>query len=300
MWSASSGSRGRRRFWRTTFVTFEQKGERDHHARRGRSACSPAFSTATPGICKSTGRLFCRRNSMWMSGPPEGTCGLGGGRSTDGRATAQTSSGSIDLKLVRGAVEARDSGGNIRLEESGGDVFAQTSSGSIHLHRVAGDVEARDSGGDVSIDEAGGAVLAETSSGSIKIKSARGNVVARDSGGDISVEKARSGPLAARTSERVDQAGGECRREGVSLKDSGGNLSVSDTSGDDLEAQTSSEARSESALGVKGKSVLVGIPAATSAWSRLAAAWRPELRAGRSRSDWFMERLRRKTPVATW
>src|SRR6266480_2832962 len=155
----------------------------------------------------------------------------------EGAVITRTSSGSIDLGAISGAIESSNSGGDILVAHAGGDLVAHTSSGSIKVQTASGKVEASNSGGDIRVDEAAKDVVASTSSGSITIKKVNGGVEAKNSGGDINIETA-SGDVAAQTSSgsiSVKRANGKR----VNVKNSGGAVRLGEIEGD-MVAQTSS------------------------------------------------------------
>jgi len=131
---------------------------------------------------------------------------------------AKTSSGAIKIKIAKGPVDVRNSGGDIGVGEAAESVKAETSSGTIRIQTVKGAVEARNSGGDISIGDAGNQVTARTSSGSITVKSAKGRVNANNSGGNIEVKAAHAAVQASTSSgtivaDLVGQPTEECRLE---------------------------------------------------------------------------------------
>ena len=121
-----------------------------------------------------------------------------------GSARLRTSGGGIDVKNVKGGVEANTSGGGIRLESIEGLVRAHTSGGGIHADDVRGDIDAGTSGGDVRLLHIDGKVRANTSGGGVQceIVGANRGISATTSGGGIRLTMPRniSGTLDARTS----------------------------------------------------------------------------------------------------
>jgi hypothetical protein len=106
-----------------------------------------------------------------------------------GDATVDDSSGSIDIRNVRGNLSVRDSSGEIDISEVSGDVrIPRDSSGSIDIKHV---------GGSVTIDD--------DSSGSIDIRDVKrnvtigddgsGSIYVSDVGGDFSVASKGSGSI---------------------------------------------------------------------------------------------------------
>ncbi|MEA2909895.1 MAG: hypothetical protein QOJ15_1976 [Bradyrhizobium sp.] len=145
-----------------------------------------------------------------------------------GKAVIRTSSGSIELHKARAGVEASDAGGDIRVGDAASDVMANTSSGSIKLANVKGAVEVKNAGGDIAIESADGSVKAATSSGSIKIKAVKGDLAARNAGGDIIIGEAGNDVVAQTSSGsiRIKSANGS-----VEARNAGGDISVQDATG---------------------------------------------------------------------
>jgi DUF4097 and DUF4098 domain-containing protein YvlB len=117
----------------------------------------------------------------------------GGGievRNLRGDLEADTSGGSIHLKDIKGKSRVETSGGGIEAIDIDGPLHAETSGGSIETQRTAGDVRLHSSGGGIHIREAGGRVEADTSGGSIEASFTRGNARGgslESSGGGITV-----------------------------------------------------------------------------------------------------------------
>ena len=104
-----------------------------------------------------------------------------------GPSRVRTSGGSIVVKNVKGGVEGYTSGGAIHLESVEGVVRARTSGGGVHAASVRGDVDAGTSGGDVSLLRIDGKIHANTSGGSIQCELVGANrgFSATTSGGSI-------------------------------------------------------------------------------------------------------------------
>lgn len=130
----------------------------------------------------------------------------------------------IDVTVPRSyRVEARTSGGDMKLEDVAGPSRLNTSGGNLEVRRVKGDFDGRTSGGDVRIESMAGSVRAHTSGGNVSVSDIQGNVDADTSGGEVRVAKI-DGKIAARTS------GGNVRCElngpnrGISASTSGGSV----------------------------------------------------------------------------
>jgi hypothetical protein len=120
-------------------------------------------------------------------------------------------------------VDARTSGGDMRLERVSGPSRLKTSGGNLQVSDVKGDFDGRTSGGDVHIEAMAGSVNAHTSGGNVFVSDIRGDVGANTSGGDVRVVKV-DGKIHASTS------GGSVRCElagpnrGITATTSGGSI----------------------------------------------------------------------------
>src|SRR5204863_2170643 len=115
-----------------------------------------------------------------------------------GSVVTETSSGSIEITTAKGNVEAKNSGGDVRIDEADGETVARTSSGSIVIKLAKGKVDARNSGGKIEVNEARDVVLARTSSGPIIVGLAsqpKADSHLEVSGGDIKVTLPRSAAI---------------------------------------------------------------------------------------------------------
>ncbi len=82
----------------------------------------------------------------------------------------RSSSGSVSVREIDGAVDATASSGNVEIREVTGDVAVTTSSGSIKLEEIGGAIRANANSGTIQIDQAVRGVTAQASSGSIEVK----------------------------------------------------------------------------------------------------------------------------------
>lgn len=136
-------------------------------------------------------------------------------------------------------VDLSTSGGDIKVNDLGGQAHAKTSGGGIALGNISGAVVAKTSGGDVSLDSSRGNAELYTSGGGIRIGDVTGNIEAKTSGGSIEVRRA-GGDLYARSS------GG-----GISIDDANGTVDVQ-TSGGSIRARLSRQPRADSKLSTSG------------------------------------------------
>lgn len=101
------------------------------------------------------------------------------------RVDAKTSGGDVKVADLDGKVHARTSGGNVRLGRIGGDVDAGTSGGDIALAEGAAAVRLNTSGGNIHVGRAVGPTDADTSGGNVEIESVENVVHASTSGGNV-------------------------------------------------------------------------------------------------------------------
>jgi len=130
----------------------------------------------------------------------------------------------IDVTVPRSyRVDAKTSGGDVRLEAVSGPSRLRTSGGNVQARNVKGSFEGRTSGGDIRIESMEGSVNAHTSGGDVSLSNIKGDVDADTSGGDIRVVRV-DGKISAGTS------GGSVRCElmgenrGISATTSGGSV----------------------------------------------------------------------------
>jgi hypothetical protein len=144
-----------------------------------------------------------------------------------GPATAQSSSGRLEIEAVTNEVSVKNSSGTVLIRRSGGSVSARTNSAAVQVLRangpvdvettsgrtelsdVAGDVNSRTNSGSIIVDRAAAAVTATNHSGSIDAQGVRGEVKARTRSGAIRISQSNAAPITARTENgaiRVDLA----------------------------------------------------------------------------------------------
>jgi hypothetical protein len=130
----------------------------------------------------------------------------------------------IDVTVPRNyRVDAKTSGGEMRLEDVAGDSHLRTSGGNVVVRNVKGDFEGYTSGGEVRIEQMQGSVRAHTSGGNVSVSKVKGDVDANTSGGSVRVVGV-DGRIQAGTS------GGDVRCEltgpnrGITASTSGGSV----------------------------------------------------------------------------
>ena len=104
-----------------------------------------------------------------------------------GPSRLRTSGGDVQARNVRGAFEGHTSGGDVRIDSMEGSVSAHTSGGDVTLSGIKGDVDANTSGGDVRLTRVDGKINAGTSGGDVRCEllGANRGVSARTSGGSV-------------------------------------------------------------------------------------------------------------------
>ena len=121
-----------------------------------------------------------------------------------GPSRLRTSGGNVVAQNVKGAFEGRTSGGDVRIESMEGSVTAHTSGGNVLLSRIKGDVDADTSGGDVRLVRVDGKINAGTSGGSVRVELTGTNrgISATTSGGSVwlNLPKDTTGTLDAQSS----------------------------------------------------------------------------------------------------
>jgi DUF4097 and DUF4098 domain-containing protein YvlB len=130
----------------------------------------------------------------------------------------------IDVTVPRSyRVEARTSGGDMKLEDVSGPSRLNTSGGNLQVRQVKGDFDGRTSGGDVRIESMDGSVRAHTSGGDVFVSDIKGTVDADTSGGEVRVIKV-DGKIGARTSGGNVRCELEGPNRGISATTSGGSV----------------------------------------------------------------------------
>jgi uncharacterized protein involved in outer membrane biogenesis len=107
--------------------------------------------------------------------------------STIGAARVRTSGGDITVLSLKGDLKGQTSGGEVRLDSVEGSMQVKTSGGNIRAAGVRGDIDASTSGGDVRLTGIDGRILASTSGGSVKCELVGANrgISTSTSGGNI-------------------------------------------------------------------------------------------------------------------
>ncbi len=113
-------------------------------------------------------------------------------------AKIETGGGSVNATGVAGRVDLSSGGGNIHLDDIGGEVTAETGGGSIEVGSAAGNVSLQTGGGNIKVASAKGEIKAESGGGSVVVLSGLQGAVLETGGGSIRVEKC-SGRVKATT-----------------------------------------------------------------------------------------------------
>ncbi len=100
----------------------------------------------------------------------------------------KTSGGDVKINNTSGEVTIKTSGGDIEVENSNGYLSANTSGGDVEIKNFIGNTELKTSGGDIVVKDIDGDVEAKTSGGDIEINASNGKIIAGTSGGDIDIK----------------------------------------------------------------------------------------------------------------
>jgi len=104
------------------------------------------------------------------------------------RVDAKTSGGGMRLENASGPSRLRTSGGGITVRNVKGDLEGHTSGGGIRLESVEGSVQVHTSGGGVSATGVKGEIDASTSGGDVRLVGIDGRIRASTSGGGVTCE----------------------------------------------------------------------------------------------------------------
>jgi DUF4097 and DUF4098 domain-containing protein YvlB len=113
-------------------------------------------------------------------------------------AKVETGGGSVNAIAIAGRVELQSGGGNIHLDDIGGEVLAETGGGTIDVGSVVGSVNLQTGGGNIKIASVKGEINAESGGGNVVVLSGLQGAVLETGGGSIRVDKC-SGPVKATT-----------------------------------------------------------------------------------------------------
>jgi hypothetical protein len=154
----------------------------------------------------------------------------------------------------------KTSGGDVEIDELGGNLAATTSGGDIRLGHIAGKVEAKTSGGDVALAATESTATLSTSGGDIRLGRAAGLARLTTSGGDIDVDEAFAGVRASTSGGDVRVRFLETIPADSSLESSGGDIvaRVSPGAGFRLDARTSGGGVEAEGLAIRLTSGSVG------------------------------------------
>jgi DUF4097 and DUF4098 domain-containing protein YvlB len=113
-------------------------------------------------------------------------------------AKVETGGGNASATGIAGRVDLQSGGGNIRLDDIGGEVTAETGGGTIDVGSVQGNVSLQTGGGNIKIASAKGDIKAESGGGSVVVLSGLQGAVLETGAGSIRVDKC-SGTVKATT-----------------------------------------------------------------------------------------------------
>jgi len=113
---------------------------------------------------------------------------------TSGTARVRSSGGDISARNVKGDLNGQTSGGDLNLDDVEGAMNIKTSGGDIRATRVHGDIDASTSGGDVRLTGVDGRILASTSGGDVfcELVGTNRGISTSTSGGDIEIRMPRN------------------------------------------------------------------------------------------------------------
>jgi len=181
--------------------------------------------------------------SVEMRRPDKGLFNLGSWRSSE----------FIEVTVPRNyRVDAKTSGGDVRIDSTTGAARLRTSGGDLAVRQLKGDLNGHTSGGDVTLDDVEGAIEVKTSGGNIRATTVRGDVDASTSGGDVRLTGV-DGRILASTN------GGDVKCELV-----GANRGISaSTSGGDIELTMPADTRGALDAESTGGSITTDFPVST-------------------------------------
>jgi len=113
-------------------------------------------------------------------------------------AKIETGGGSINATGIAGRVDLGSGGGNLHVDDIGGEVTAETGGGTIEVGSVQGGVSLQTGGGNIKITSAKGEIKAESGGGSVIVLSGLQGAVLETGAGSIRVDKC-SGTVKATT-----------------------------------------------------------------------------------------------------
>lgn len=144
--------------------------------------------------------------------------------------------GKLDVRGIRGRVNADSAGGTIIFDQIGGDVLVTTGGGNIELGAIGQDVRCETAGGSITLASSGGDAVLNSAGGGITVGRVRGRLQAETVGGSIEAEFVGGKVAAATTggSISIGEAGGE-----VTVDTAGGTIRVSSAPGG-IHAETAS------------------------------------------------------------
>lgn len=152
----------------------------------------------------------------------------------------KTAGGGIEVRDLRGEVNAHTSGGGLKFARLHGPLEGRTSGGSIHVGDCNGTLKVVTSGGGIDVTGGSGTLDGHTSGGSVTVKSFRGPVRVDTSGGGIRLDGV-TGDVAGSTSGGSIQAAFTALSGKVKLETTGGGVTVRlpEDAAFDLDAATS-------------------------------------------------------------
>jgi DUF4097 and DUF4098 domain-containing protein YvlB len=130
-------------------------------------------------------------------------------------AKIETGGGSVNATGIAGRVDLGSGGGNLHVDDIGGEVTAETGGGTIEVGSVEGGVSLQTGGGNIKVASAKGEIKAASGGGSVIVLSGLQGAVLETGAGSIRVDKC-SGPVKATTgggSVDLGEIGGQAEIE---------------------------------------------------------------------------------------
>lgn len=173
-----------------------------------------------------------------------------------GPVRSSTAGGNITVEGAIGSLEAKSSGGKIQIGTVDGNAIMSSAGGSISLDSATGRTEAKASGGNVRLGNIQGDLEAHSAGGSIQIDEVKGHVTAKASGGNVTIGKVEGSIQASSAGGSVTASLVKSPQEDCKLSASGGGVTM--TLGKDVDVDVDARAsggsvRSELPIGKPGK-----------------------------------------------
>jgi hypothetical protein len=164
-----------------------------------------------------------------------------------GNVDGRTAGGEVRLGKIGGSVQCVSGGGSIFIDSVGGSARCETAGGEIVIREAGGPLLLTNLSGNIEVDHAGSTVEAHTGEGLIEVNQAGGEVIADTRGGSIQIGSARGA--------RCESAAGAIR-----VKNASGPLNVQTAMGSILAELIAGSRMEDSLLTANSGDVTVLIP----------------------------------------